>query len=253
MDEPGPPTSSSGENSIQRLPAFLVRLLVGEIEEPIEEASVDYHSADCICVQIEPRLERGSGIPPALRSEMRDGRLLGLRVTGDDPRHPFYEFGLRSGDLLLEINGQFVKDSSKVHDQFPQILRTSHSVRFLVERDEKYQEIDGYLREDGSITSQPVCYVANGAENNSNEKFRMKPFMQDGEIIGMLVNLQGDTHPLYQLGLRDQDIVLSLNGTKLNGPESLSNIYRTLRTTSTLEFKVLRANRRLTITKSLED
>lgn len=83
-----------------------------------------------------------------------------------------------------------------------------------------------------NILDNPGQFAGNG--------FRMKPVMRDGEIVGMRVTMRDASHPLARLGVQDGDIVRSLNGTALNGPEALSSIYRVLRNTSNLNFDVER-------------
>lgn len=83
-----------------------------------------------------------------------------------------------------------------------------------------------------NILDNPGQFAGNG--------FRMKPVMRDGEIVGMRVTMRDASHPLARLGVQDGDIVRSLNGTPLNGPEALSSIYRVLRNTSNLNFDVER-------------
>lgn len=83
-----------------------------------------------------------------------------------------------------------------------------------------------------NILDNPSAFAAQG--------FRLKPVMRDGEIVGMRVSMRDASHPLARLGVQNGDIVRSLNGTPLNGPEALSSIYRVLRNTSNLSFDVER-------------
>lgn len=85
-------------------------------------------------------------------------------------------------------------------------------------------------RELRNILDNPAKFAGTG--------FRMKPVLNGGEIIGMRVSLKNASHPLARLGIQHGDIVKSLNGTPLNGPEALTNVYRVLRNTTSLNFEV---------------
>lgn len=90
-------------------------------------------------------------------------------------------------------------------------------------------------RELRNILDNPSAFAGKG--------FRMKPVVNEGKVIGMQVQLASLTHPLARLGVQNGDVIKSLNGEPLNGPEALSNIYRKLRNTSSLKFQVDRAGR----------
>lgn len=100
-------------------------------------------------------------------------------------------------------------------------------------------------RELRNILDNPAAFAGKG--------FRMKPVLTGGEIVGMRVAISNPSHPLARLGINNGDVVKSLNGTPLNGPESLSNIYRILRNTSNLSFEVMRGGQEQKIDISLEE
>lgn len=85
-------------------------------------------------------------------------------------------------------------------------------------------------RELRNILDNPAGFAGKG--------FRMKPVLNGGEIIGMRVSIAEASHPLARLGIQDGDVVKSLNGNPINGPEALSSLYRVLRNTSSLSFEV---------------
>lgn len=96
-----------------------------------------------------------------------------------------------------------------------------------------------------NILDNPGQFAGNG--------FRMKPVMRDGEIVGMRVTIRDGSHPLARLGVQNGDIVRSLNGTPLNGPEALSSIYRVLRNTSNLNFDVERGGSQQSVNVTLTE
>jgi type II secretion system protein C len=106
----------------------------------------------------------------------------------------------------------------------------------------------------GSILSQrELRNILDNPGQFAGKGFRMKPVLREGEIVGMRVTMKDASHPLARLGVQDGDIVRSLNGQELNGPESLSSIYRVLRNTSSLKFDVERNGQNQSIDVSLSE
>ncbi len=80
---------------------------------------------------------------------------------------------------------------------------------------------------------------------------RLKPVKRENEIVGMEVKIKDASHPLYRLGIRNGDIVTSLNDSPLNGAEALSNAYRVIRNTPNLSFQVERGGRVIPVNVTL--
>lgn len=93
-------------------------------------------------------------------------------------------------------------------------------------------------KENDILTQRELRNILDNPAQFAGKGFRMKPVLKDGTIIGMRVSLKDQGHPLARLGIKNGDVVKSLNGTPINGPEALSGIYRTLRNTSSLSFDV---------------
>jgi general secretion pathway protein C len=107
---------------------------------------------------------------------------------------------------------------------------------------------------EGSILSQrELRNILDNPGQFAGKGFRMKPVLREGEIVGMRVTMKDASHPLARLGVQDGDIVRSLNGQELNGPEALSSIYRVLRNTSDLKFEVERNGQNQSIDVSLTE
>ena len=96
--------------------------------------------------------------------------------------------------------------------------------------------------EKSQFSSEASCqnWTCDHIPRSCSTGFRMKPVLRDGNIVGMLIIVKDQEHPLYKLGLRDGDVILSVNEKALNGPEALSNIYREIRDKDTLMFTVER-------------
>lgn len=106
----------------------------------------------------------------------------------------------------------------------------------------------------GAILSQTeLRNILDNPGQFAGKGFRLKPVLREGEIVGMRVNMKDASHPLARLGVQDGDIVRSLNGQELNGPEALSSIYRVLRNTSSLKFEVERNGQNQSIDVALSE
>jgi len=84
------------------------------------------------------------------------------------------------------------------------------------------QEIDAFL-EQGAMLARDVRGVA-----------------VPGDGRGVRLEFRNPANALARLGLRDGDVVLSLNGESIRTPEELYNSYLILRNTPTVDFRVLR-------------
>ena len=106
----------------------------------------------------------------------------------------------------------------------------------------------------GSImTQRELRAILDNPAQFAGKGFRMKPVLKGGEIIGMRVAIKDASHPLARLGIQNGDVVKSLNGTPINGPEALSSIYRVLRNTSNLSFEVDRGGTSQKVEITLEE
>ncbi|MCA9791674.1 MAG: PDZ domain-containing protein [Candidatus Eremiobacteraeota bacterium] len=118
----------------------------------------------------------------------------------------------------------------------------------------------------GLTTAQPVvppetpaggslsqAELRNMIDNPDPGNFKMRPIQRDGETIGFQVYLASQTHPLYRLGIRNGDIVTSVNELPLNGTEALSAAYREIRNTPNLKFTVERGGQTLPISVNLTE
>lgn len=70
--------------------------------------------------------------------------------------------------------------------------------------------------------------------------FRVKPHLTEGELRGIEVTLPASSHPLARLGLQTGDIVLSVNGTKVEAEGGVSKLLPVLRNSSILRIELIR-------------
>lgn len=96
-----------------------------------------------------------------------------------------------------------------------------------------------------AIPGEPISLSRNEFRANLTDpsiagKMRMKPVKRDDEVVGMQMRFAVPDHPLARLGVQDNDIVTSVNGTKTTGPESLTEVYRIIRNSNNLRIMVER-------------
>lgn len=84
-------------------------------------------------------------------------------------------------------------------------------------------------------------------------KLALNSVIRNGEVVGMRVAIRDASHPLARLGIRSGDVVKSLNGIPLDGPEALTQVYRVLRNTSHLSFEVDRGGASQKVEITLEE
>lgn len=91
------------------------------------------------------------------------------------------------------------------------------------------------------LTQRELRNILNNPQAFAGQGFKLKPVLREDKIVGMLATIPNASHPMARLGIQSGDIIKSLNGTPLEGPESLSSVYRILRNTPNLNFEVERA------------
>lgn len=95
-----------------------------------------------------------------------------------------------------------------------------------------------------NILDNPEAFMGQG--------FNVKPEVSGDQVQGMRISRMNPAHPLARLGIQTGDLVKSLNGSALEGPESISVLYRVLRNSSTLTFEVERNGAPQTVEVHLE-
>lgn len=81
---------------------------------------------------------------------------------------------------------------------------------------------------------------------------RVKSVVRDGEVFGMELGIKDPNFPLARLGLLSGDIVTSLNGVEVRGPQDMGKLLGTLRNSNTLKFELERQGQKTTHTVELE-
>lgn len=256
----------------QAAPPSLVTMLraTGNGEEPTESTTVAASGAN-------PSIKKPANQPPAniqLRGTMAGPGGSGLAMIDVNGQTRVVSTGEEVGgytltavstfSVTLEANGQ-VQTLEMNSDgptqaspppvaaapvqQDPNMMPTPEATP-----DPNSPEANATPGEAGAIlTQRELRNILDNPAQFAGKGFRMKPVLNGGEIIGMRVSMTDGSHPLARLGIQDGDVVKSLNGTPLNGPEALSSIYRVLRNTSSLKFEVDRGGSSQDIDITLEE
>ena len=156
--------------------------------------------------------------------------------------------------VSLEVNGQV---QILEMESTGQLAGNSAPARTLAPRTQiqpQPQPTPEQNEDSGAImTQKELRAILDNPAKFAGKGFRMKPVLKGGEIIGMRVAIKDASHPLARLGIQNGDVVRSLNGTPINGPEALSSIYRVLRNTSNLSFEVDRGGSSQKVEITLEE
>ena len=83
--------------------------------------------------------------------------------------------------------------------------------------------------------------------------FKIEMVHRRGETVGTKVTILDQNHPLARLGIRDGDIIKSLNRNPLNSPDSLTTAFRVLRNSLKLNFEVERGGQTRKVSITLEE
>lgn len=84
------------------------------------------------------------------------------------------------------------------------------------------------------------------------QQARAVPYTENGQSMGFrLVSIQANSI-FEDLGLRQEDVIRSVNGKQLLTPEDALNAYRDLRTSRSFQVEVLRGGRQVTLSLSVQ-
>ncbi len=157
--------------------------------------------------------------------------------------------------IRLEASGQsIVLEMDVATDVAPPSVQASArrpNEPIVPSEEETEEEADGEAP--AILTQRELRNILDNPTEFAGQGFRMNPVLREGDIVGMKVSIPSSSHPLARLGVQNGDVVRSLNGTPITGPESLTAIYRILRNTSNLRFEVEREGQDQTISVELAE
>lgn len=251
-------------------PGLIALLATTKPEEPESEATAAGET---------PGTNQGTGTPknPNVESSPKNLRLKGTMAGFGGAGLAMIEFNnetvvVSAGDeiagyqlisvepysVTLESNGHYQileMDVATDLNAPPVNPKPQSTEEPLVPAPEEQDPVDAEPAEEvgGILTQRELRNILDNPEKFAGQGFRMNPVLREGEIIGMQVALPDASHPLARLGLKHGDIVRTLNGQELNGPEALTSIYRVLRNTSSLRFEIERNGQNESIDVALSE
>jgi type II secretory pathway component PulC len=154
-----------------------------------------------------------------------------IRVMTRDATHYLVYMG--------KFSGEFKQATSGVHGQ-------------AIDPNGKYKE-DGFERDNGKVTMTGAYRdkIVNQDLSNILMQATAEPFMQNGTIVGFKMS-QIDSDSIFAKGgIRDEDVITSLNGQKLNNVAGAISTLKGLKEAPSIEVEILRNGVPTTMTISV--
>lgn len=259
------PLAPKANGPAQAIPPGLPKLLA-TTEPPSSQRGTSASSADGYGPQSNPSSDGEGATQSAsikLRGTMAEASGAGLAMIDINGKTNVFSVGdtVTGGLTLTSVSAYSATLKGEGQSQ---VLEMDVAVSITTESDESGEEVtsdetpspDSSQTPDasGAILSQrELRNILDHPEQFAGNGFRMKPVLREGEIVGMGIRLKDPNHPLARLGIQDGDIVRTLNGQELNGPEALTSIYRVIRNSPNLRFEVERNGQTETINVALSE
>ncbi|HSB18282.1 MAG TPA: PDZ domain-containing protein [Bryobacteraceae bacterium] len=208
----------------------------------------------------------------------------GVEVTKVVPDSPAAKAGMKTGDIVLEYNGQKVVGT----EQFVRLVRETpigRNVRLLLSRDGKTQTLTATTasrkQQQARVFAMPPgkdwARLGEEMESLNELQFRMpdipKAYMSwrtsvlgvEAESLeaqladyfgvkeGVLVRSVLKDSPAEKAGLKAGDIIIRVSETKVTTPRDVSSAIRSARSQKTFPITVVRNRKEMTLTVTLED
>lgn len=181
---------------------------------------------------LTPDLAKGLG---ASQSE-------GAVITQVEPGSPADKAGIRTGDVVVEVNGHGVRSSGDLRNRIG-LVRVGEKVELVIYRDGKRKTIN--TRVVAGNASAPDSDMVE--RNLAGAAFRnIEPGMpQYGKIAGVLVVEVDAGSPAWRNGIRKGDIVIAINQQRVENVEQLKKALATV--VKAISLELLRGTARLVI------
>ncbi|MCO6413788.1 MAG: DegQ family serine endoprotease [Thiogranum sp.] len=169
------------------------------MQQLVEYGEVSRGQLGVTAQDLTPELAQAFGI--------RDAR--GTVISRIDPGSPAEKAGLRVGDVILEINGRTVRNSSDVRNRLG-LLRAGASVDITILRDGKKQDLTAVIEapELDQLAGERLHPRLTGAWFSPLQDVLQTP--ERGEE-GVVISTVEPNSPAWQVGLRQGDIIVSAN------------------------------------------
>lgn len=164
---------------------------------------------------------------------------------------------IRNGEVLLREDGQVVRltleETASAGAATPRVMaEENHDAQpeSLPEADGKtYAQAVGrdQFVVDRSLLSQDVSDLY-----KLMSQVNVSPYMKNGQPAGFAISSVESGSLFHQLGLRNNDVITSVNGTELRDPDDLMGLYSELQNGGNFEIQLERNRRTRTLRYSLK-
>lgn len=160
----------------------------------------------------------------------------GAVITKVTPESAADKAGLKSGDIVVDVNGRPVRDASDLRN-FIGVLRVGEKVKLTIMRDGKKQSLSATVQEPktSKTTGKNINPQLEGAE--FTDITQGNPLY--GKIQGVLVADVDPSSPAWRAGLRKGDVIVSANRRVI---KSLSDLEKVVKGSHTLLLNIQRGN-----------
>ena len=179
--------------------------------------------------------------PLAVIEDTRNGQII-MYELGDDINGLKIAY-IRRGEVILSSEDAEYKLS------FPE-GGISQDAAASMNRDDKWYHI---TRQGDTITTDKETVL--GAISRVRDIIRnvtIRPYSADGKRCGIAVTALNEKGILKELGVKEGDVIMTVNGLTLNSPYQIFNAYRKLKDKDELIVDILRRNRPLMLTYRVE-
>jgi len=187
------------------IPINMARQIMDQI---LEHGGVDRGRIGVQIQDLTPELAEAFGV------NLRHGAVVSQVVANS----PAEEAGLRAGDVVIDMNGKPVKGSADLRNKVG-LLRVGDEVRLGIVRDGVNQDIIMFVGAIEEVRQQPGTEFPKlkgaifGQVNEQSPHF--------GKVEGVLVlEVEADS-PAWRSGLRQGDIITSVNRKAITTPDEL--------------------------------
>ncbi len=157
-------------------------------------------------------------------------RVAGAKVFNVEPGTPADRAGLKSGDVILTLDGESIDNATALTTKLAQ-RRPGDRVTLGLVRDKKRMELSATLGEFVNTSEAERTTVASRGAPEERLGFTVRPLTQQlaseygydragGVVVGSVVNFSPAANANIQPGL----LILSINGTAVRSPEDVDRI-----------------------------
>ena len=171
-------------------------------------------------------------------------RPIGVMIDGIYPSGPADKAGLRSGDILLAIDGKEVYDSEALRFHIA-LKKIGGTVKVDILREEKNKTLYLPLKAASENPARNITEVKGGTVFSNLRIVNLSPAFNDENNLDMFLKgvliLDLQRSSLRRFGLKKGDVFDKIDGKKISNVQDLTNIVKTI--DNDIKFSVIRRGR----------